>query len=188
MAVKSPHSMYFAAIVCPPKIDDKIRQCKIWMLDRYGCRVAMRAPSHITLIQPFWLDDTREEFLRQMLSSFQFDHGELDIRLSNFSHFSKRVIFIRVLLSNGLLLVKSAIENHFRQSLGDLIKTDERPFTPHVSIATRDMKRGDFYGAWDHFGNMPFDESFNTSVISLLKLSPEKWNVIAENNWSVQIS
>jgi hypothetical protein len=45
------------------------------------------------------------------------------------------------------------------------------------------MKRGDFISAWEHFRNMPFDESFTTSAISLLKLGPEKWNVIAEKNW-----
>jgi 2'-5' RNA ligase len=176
VAAKSPNSMYFVAIVCPPKLDEKVRRFKIWMLDHYGCRVAMRTPAHITLIPPFWLEDTNEGLLLQTLSSLQSDLEQLNIRLTEFSHFSKKVIFIGVLSSDGLTQVRSAIEQHFRQTIGDLIKTDDR-------IATRDLKPGDFISAWEHFRKIPFDESFSTSVISLLKLSPEKWNVIAEKNW-----
>ena len=183
---KPPHSMYFVGIVCPGELDKKVHQFKIWMLEHYGCKVALRSPAHITLVPPFWFDESGEDLLLQTLSSFHSDARELVVGLNDFSHFSKRVLFIQILYNNGLNIIKSATELHFRRSLGDIIKLDDRPFTPHITIANRDLKPSDFIKAWEHFSKKSFDDSFHTSHISLLKLGTEKWNVIAEKNWMLK--
>jgi 2'-5' RNA ligase len=175
--------MYFVAIVCPEELNKKIVLFKLWMQEKFGCRVALKSPAHITLIPPFWFDESGENILLGIISSFHSKIEELVIQLEGFSHFSKSVLFINIKPNQNLYNIGREIESHFKQRLGAIIKEETRPFTPHITIATRDLKPGDFIKAWEHFSNKFFEDNFQTNQIFLLKLSPEKWNVIAEKNW-----
>lgn len=177
------HNMYFIAILCPSYIDDKILRFKQWMKEQFGCVVALKSPSHITLIPPFWLDIEQEPQLIQILNAFNSDLGSLEIQLKGFSHFGKRVLFVQVVNNAGLQELKIQVESHFVASFSDSIKPDDRSFQPHVTIATRDIKPSDFMLAWDHFMNKNFDETFSAITISLLKLHPGRWNILSERNW-----
>jgi 2'-5' RNA ligase len=177
------HSMYFAAIVCPSPIEEKVLHFKHWMKNQFGCLVAMRSPAHITLIPPFWLDEIRETELLQTLQSFTSVMDELEIQLEDFSHFGKKVLYVHVKENSALEEVKFQAENYFMQSFGDVIKKDDHVFHPHVTIANRDLKPGDFEKAWQHFSIKAFNQTFRANIISVLKFSQGKWNVIGEKNW-----
>jgi 2'-5' RNA ligase len=177
------HSMYYVAIVCPPGVDEKVMQFKQWMKEQFGCVVALKSPAHITLIQPFWLDNERETDLLQTLHSFSGDGEELLIQFDGFSHFGNRVLFIQVKENSALQRLQKQTEKHFLQYFNDVIKKDARAIHPHITIANRDMKPGDFEKAWQHFSGKKFDETFWTKAISLLKLSLGKWNVIGKSEW-----
>jgi 2'-5' RNA ligase len=175
--------MYFVAILCPPAVDEKLQQYKYWMKERFGSVVALKSPSHITLIQPFWFERDKEGILKRLLQDFTSDMDELEIQLEGFSHFGKRVLFAAVRENHSLEEVKKQAEDHFAESCHDIVKKDDRPFHPHITIANRDLKPGDFEKAWQHFSEKPFTEAFRTQTISLLKLTDGKWNVISEKRW-----
>jgi 2'-5' RNA ligase len=177
------HSMYFVAIVCPGKVDQKVLHLKHWMKEQFGCVVALRSPAHITLIPPFWWDEIREKELLQTLQSFTPSTGELEIRLEGFSHFGKRVLFITVKEDPALPEIKKQAELHFIKASGEAINQDDRPFHPHITIANRDIKPSDFIKAWEHFSKKEFKQVFQTRTVSLLKLGFGKWNVIGEKKW-----
>ena len=181
----STNSMYYVAIVCPPGINDKVLQFKNWMKEQFGCTVALKSPAHITLIPPFWMNEEREPELHQAVQSFKSDLDIQEIELDGFSHFSNRVLFIYVKDSYYLNELKNQTENHFARSFSDVIKRDERAFHPHITIANRDMRPGDFEIAWRHFSSKNFTQSFPVRAISLLKLkSPEpRWQVIQTKEW-----
>lgn len=178
------HSMYYMAVVCPTVVNEKIHQYKEWMRDRFGCTVALKSAAHITLIPPFWLENTKEHDLIDTLNSFHSPTAAFTIALNGFSHFSNRVIFIAVEENHQLGALRKATEDHFIIPFHDSIKPDDRPFHPHVTIANRDIKPGDFKKAWDHFAQKHFQEVFEANTVSLLKLSPGKWQVIAERKFS----
>ncbi|HEY6063330.1 MAG TPA: RNA 2',3'-cyclic phosphodiesterase [Chitinophagaceae bacterium] len=177
------HHMYFIAIVCPPELDKKILQYKYWMKEQFGSVAALKSPAHITLIQPFWLEENKEANLKSSLELFISDMEELEIQLEGFSHFGKRVLFVRVQENSSLEELKNQVENYFVRMYGDIIKKDDRPFHPHITIANRDMKPADFEKAWQHFSNKIFKEKFQTQTISLLKLTNGKWNMTGEKRW-----
>ena len=178
------HSMYYIAIVCPPQVDEKVLHYKNWMKERFGCAVALKSPSHITLVPPFWHVESKEEILIQTLRSFESSAGELKIELDGFSHFGKRVLFIRVKENSVLTEVKRQTEIHFMHSLSDIIKPDERDFHPHVTLANRDLIPSAFTKAWEYLSATEFSEVFITKTISLLKLIDGKWKVIGQKDWS----
>jgi 2'-5' RNA ligase len=153
------------------------------MRDHFGCRVALKSAAHITLIPPFWFDYTSESLLTATLQSFQTDKIPLDIQLYDFFHFSNRVIFITVNENHRLGGLRKETEDHFIQPFPGIIKPDDRAFHPHVTIANRDIKPGDFIRAWEHFSREKLEENFCATTISLLKLSLEKWNVLAEKQY-----
>ena len=181
MDIPVTHAMYFAAIICPPGLDQDIIQYKYWMRDHFGCVQALRSPAHITIIPPFWLHLEREEKLKETLQAFTTDQNELIIQLDSFSAFGKRVLFIRVLENPELEAIKKQVEQHFAGIFGE-IRKDDRPFHPHITIAHRDLKPGDFEKAWSHFSQKEFKETFLLNTISLLKLTSGKWKVIEEKN------
>ena len=174
--------MYYVAIACPREVDEKVMGFKQWMKEQFGSVVALKSPAHITLIQPFWLDISRETELLQTLQSFPGDGEELRIRLEGFSHFGKRVLFIQVKENPVLQELQTQTEKHFLQCFDDVLKKDTRPFHPHITIANRDMKPGDFEKAWQHFSGKKFNETFCAKTISLFKLTQGKWSVIGEKN------
>ena len=183
MSLSTTHSMYYVAIVCPAEVDEKVAHCKQWMKEQYSCAVALKSPAHITIIPPFWLENSREAELQKALESFISDMDETEIQLEGFSHFGKKALFIRVKENPALDEIKMQTEIHFIQSFGAIIKVDDRPFHPHITIATRDLKPSDFVKAWQHFSNKAFHSSFRTKTISLFKLDSGKWNVISEKSW-----
>jgi len=170
--------MYFLALVCDPSLEEKVLQLKYQMRDRYGCVTALRSPAHITLVAPFWLDEPKEGELYKALDVFDSDIGSLQIELNGFSHFNRKVLFIQVIENPGLEELKNQVTDHFINQFGDVIKRDLRPFHPHITIANRDLKPGDFLKAWEQYSRKTFKEHFEANTISLLKLSPGKWDVV----------
>jgi 2'-5' RNA ligase len=177
------HKLYFIAIVCPPDIDEKITQFKLWMQARFGCRVALRSPGHITLVPPFWLDESRQDELTSALNRFASESEEITISLNDFSHFSDRVLFVNVDENPSLGSLRKQTEDHFLQPFEGIIKPDDRPFHPHVTIANRDVMPGTFVKAWEHFSKEKFSASFTTSELCLLKLIDGRWKVIETRQW-----
>lgn len=175
------HKMYYAAIVCPPETDEKIFQLKEWMRKQFGCVVALKSPGHITLIPPFWMDETREQELLDHLHSFKSDYFPLEIQLNGFSYFDDRVLFVQVNENANMSELRLQTEAHFLQSFSNEIRKDERPFHPHVTIANRDVSPSAFIKAWQHFEKEQFETSFTVNTISILKLKESRWGVISHS-------
>ena len=173
--------MYYVAIVCPVQINEKILKFKQWMKDRFGCVVAMKSPAHITLIAPFWFDLEREKELAKAVQSFSDDSAIQRIELDGFSHFRKRVLYVRIIENSSLSYLKGQVEKYFIEKIGSFFKKEDRLFHPHITIANRDMKPAHFEEAWQYFSGKTFKESFTSKSIFLLKLNPAGWNVIAES-------
>ena len=174
--------MYFLALVCPSALNNEVFRFKTWMKDQLGCVVALKSPAHITLIPPFWMDESKETELVQVLGTFKSDISEIEVQTAGFDHFGKRVLFIAIEKNNGLEQLRSKLEDHLLKYFL-FIKKDTRPFHPHITIANRDMKPSHFEKAWEYFGKKEFKETFTGRATSLLKLVHGKWIVIYEKSW-----
>ncbi|MBL7744612.1 MAG: 2'-5' RNA ligase family protein [Chitinophagaceae bacterium] len=183
MSYDLPYKMYYIALLCPPDVNEMVLQFKYWMRDRFACIAGLKSPAHITLIPPFWLEEAKEPELLKAFHSFTSDMSELNIELNGFSHFGKKVLFVQVKDNPATEELKNQAEDHFTSIFPANIKKDDRSFHPHVTIATPDIKPSDFDRVWEHFSKKDFAANFITRTISLLKLSPGKWNVLSQRNW-----
>lgn len=176
--------MYFVAIVCPPSINTGIQGCKIWMKEKFDCVVALRSPAHITLVPPFWLEQDRESALLEALYEYKSAMDEPEITINGFDHFSRRVLFAAVAKNGMLQKLKDEVEQHFRRRFPE-IRSDQRPFHPHITIANRDMKPAHFLKAWEYFSKQRLHYRFTALTVSVLRHDGAQWQVIGESIWKI---
>lgn len=171
-------NMYFIALVLPPHLNEKIQKYKEWMRERFGTRVALKSPAHITLVPPFWLEAEKEEELIMDIKSVSRAILSFEIRTLHFSAFVPRTLFIAIAPNEELATLKKEADTYFREKEGYKIKLDNRPFHPHITIATRDLSKKAFHEAWPHFKETEFDASWKSEGISLLRHNKKNWEVI----------
>ena len=153
------------------------------MKEKYNCEAALRSPAHITMVPPFWMKPELEINLLNSLSEFSSGQNRLSVQLSNFSHFKPRVIFIDVARNKQLENLENEL---FRFLLLESIyplEKDDRPFSPHVTIATRDLHKKSFYEAWEHFKEKKYEAGWIAEGLSLLRHNKKNWDVIATSQF-----
>ncbi len=170
--------MYFIAIVLPEALNRKVQHYKTMMKEKYGCTVALKSPAHITLLPPCWMDPTFEESLKNDLDLLASGMSPFEICTADFSSFSPRTLFIATTPSGPLNRLKQKTGEFFSSRQHYKLKTDDRPFHPHITIATRDLHKKDFHEAWLFFESNTFRECWTAGGISLLKHNKKNWDVV----------
>jgi 2'-5' RNA ligase len=173
----STAKMYFIAVVAPEDVNRQVKQWKNYMREHYGCLVALRSPAHITLIPPFWMQDALEEELIQDVNSFAAMQSSFYISLKNFEAFKPRVIFVGIEENELLAQLKQKLEQHLLSLNKYPVKKESRPFHPHLTIANRDLRKKDFYPAFEHFLKLEYQASFAANDLALLKHNGTEWTV-----------
>lgn len=169
--------MYFLAIVLPQHLDEKVLAYKKEMQEKYGCKVGLKSPAHITLVPPFWMDEEKEAALVNDVKQLAATLPAFTLSTVDFSAFKPRTIFVAVAESEALQLLKMKTDAFFRHS-DYKMKFENRPFHPHITIATRDLHKKDFAEAWPLFQGKEFKETFSAIGISLLKHNGRSWDVV----------
>jgi 2'-5' RNA ligase len=169
--------MYFIAVVLPAALNEMVWQEKQRMKELYGCKVGLKSPAHITIVPPFWMEEDKEEQLKQDMTSISTSVSPFQLMTNNYSAFKPRTIFVAVRDSQELNQLKKTSDNHFRKT-DHLIKIENRPFHPHITIATRDLHKKAFAEAWPHYEKKKFIEEFVVKGLSLLKHNGRHWDVV----------
>jgi 2'-5' RNA ligase len=170
--------MYFIAVVAPKEINEALLTWKKLMKDRFDCSVGLRSPAHVTLIPPFWMDDVLESKLEDVINDFSQQQKPLEIRLKNFGFFKPKVIYVDVLRSHPLKELQARLQQHLINRNLFFIKEEDRPFHPHVTIATRDLYKQAFKEAWEIFKEKKFEAVWSATGVSLLRHNQKNWDVI----------
>src|SRR5207302_877859 len=119
-------------------LNKKIQKWKELMYEKYGCKVGLRSPAHLTFISPFWMEEEKEQQLIQDVDTVSSTVYPFTIAINNFSAFKPKTIFVDVVVNEELRALKATVDNFFLQT-DYKIKIDTRPFHPHITIATRDL-------------------------------------------------
>ena len=169
--------MYFIAIVLPEDLNKKVQQWKEYMHEKYGCKVGLKSPAHLTFIPPFWLENDKEQQLIKDIDVMSSSAAPFIITTNNFSAFKPKTIFVDVLVNEELRALKAAVDKYFSQT-DYKVKIDTRPFHPHITIATRDLHKKDFQQAWLMFETKIFKEKWLGKGLSLLRHNTKNWDVL----------
>jgi 2'-5' RNA ligase len=176
--------MYLIAIVLPQPLNERILSYKNFMLERFDCKVGLKSPAHITIIPPFWMEDEKEIQLFNDIDNLSSGIASFQIATNDFSAFKPRTIFIDVKPNKQLNSVKQSTDKFFKQRPEYKAKIENRPFHPHITIATRDLHKKAFYEAWPLFQNKNFEEEWTAKGMAVLRHNGRNWDVICTSSFA----
>ncbi len=171
-------NMYFIAIVAPEEIDQQVLKWKNYFKDHFGCSVALKSPAHITIVPPFWMKEDLENDLINSIREFSVTKTKFEITLQNFAAFQPKVIFVDVVKNKRLDELYQSFADFIVSQNKFPIKKDDRPFHPHVTLATRDLYKKAFQEAWEIFSKKKYEALCIVNGISLLRHNKKNWDVI----------
>lgn len=176
--MQSAYSKYFIAIVPPEQIADRITELKHYVFNKFKSKAALRSPPHITLHMPFLFKTEKEDALSKKMSDFCATLQSFHVTLNGFDHFSRRVIFVKVLDNEKLIACQREVVRFCRTELNlSNANYKDDPFHAHITIAFRDLSRAQFESAWDEFKDAQFEDAFLVDRIVLLKHNGHTWDI-----------
>lgn len=170
--------LYFIGIVPPSPVYEEALKIKQYVYEQYKNKGALKSPPHITLHMPFKWEEQKEEKLISLLSKFVSESRikPFELRLKNFDCFEPRVIFIAVEKSEPLLVLQQELKRFCKVKLNLFNATfKEHAYHPHLTVAFRDLKKTDFYKAWNEFKDKLFEGNFIVNQFVLLKHNGQVW-------------
>lgn len=167
---------YFIGLTLPEGLRGTIESERLWMREKWGNRSGMRTEPHITVIPPFE-SDMLLSLLKEILSSL--DVPPFSVNVSGYGSFGERTIYAHVKRSLELeTLVRKATkilgENEIK------VKKEKR-YTPHVTIANRDIKPYSFIPSMEYLNKIDINETFMVDSFMIFEFRNYSW-VMDESN------
>ena len=173
----SPYT-HFIGVLVPLSLEETVQNCRAWMGERYGCRSGYRTTPHITLVSPFAaLDDMDDQLLGELLSRWAASRQAFEGRVTGFGAFADRTIFARVVETLEWADWHDGLVKTLKGSFPGMLPGNPRPFTPHLTVANRDIPADAFAPALRHFDALGLDESFPVDRLALFAFRGGQWTV-----------
>ena len=173
----SGKKLYFIALIPPEELRMKVKALKEEIRDTFGAKHALKLPAHITLQPPFSLAPEQEPELLTALKSTAGNQKVFWVGLRGFGSFPPRVIYIKV--EEHEIIRK--LHSHLQDQLKDLLSSETgSSIHPHMTLASRDLKKKDFKTAWAAFEKRQFEDSFLAESMYLLRHNDKRWDIIRE--------
>jgi len=171
-------SRFFVAFLPPPTFQEQVKDIQQYFAERYQSRGAQKSPPHITLQSPFEWEVAALPLLTTSLEEFANYYSSIPIRLSGFAAFAPRVIYINVVKTPELMALQAHLSAYLAEELAIIDPaSQERSFTPHITVAFRDLTRQNFKAAWPEFQFRPLQFEFTAADLTLLIHDEQRWNV-----------
>jgi 2'-5' RNA ligase len=175
---KPAEKQYFIAVVPSEEISEEVTGFKHYIAENFQSKHSLKSPPHITLHMPFKWKEEKEKQLIGFLENFSSGQPAFEVRLKNFSAFPKRVIYIDIVKNEQLEKLYHQLSVAIRKEL-KIVKDSYKNegFTPHMTIAHRDLKPAAFGKAWPEFMDKEFERNFLVNHICLLKHNGMNWEI-----------
>lgn len=175
-------NLYFIAIIPPQEICDEITAFKLDFSDHFESKTALKVMPHITLKAPFKLNAIHHLDLKDWFQKLPVAFCPFQIELKNFGAFHNKnhpVVFVHPILNAPLVALQKKIIDGFRLAYPKIEVTNtELKFTPHITIAYRDLGFDNFIAAWEIYKKKEYAAAFDVSSFHLLQHNGKIWNVI----------
>ncbi len=181
--MKEQAPLYFIAIMLPQTVDAAIKSFKNDMADRFQSKKALRTASHITLKAPFKVAADMRPHLLQWFEGMRITTAPFMQEVKDFGAFSNKrnpVIYVQPVMNEPLRLLQKEVLRQFSQAFPkEAISKNEHVFSPHITIAYRDLHYHHFKEAWEEYQTKTYSAMFEVNAFQLLQHINGKWQVIS---------
>jgi len=175
---------YLIAVIPPEEINEQIRKFQHDMAKRFQSSKALRNIPHITLKAPFQTVDEEHSHVLSWFDALQTDVPPFPVILNGFGSFSgsaRPVIYVKPVTNPLLSKLQIQIIQAFSGTFPAIkVSHTEKVFSPHITIAYRDLTPEFYTNAWSEYADMPFNASFQVSSFHLMQHDGNGWNTISE--------
>lgn len=177
-------NLYFIALIPHDTVADEVTDFKSDFAMNYNSSRALRSMPHITLKAPFKLLSQQHSDLLEWFSNLRPDVHAFNVELEDFGSFDNKnnpVIYVKPLMTPQLERLQKRIIESFEKAWPHIgIMQTERKFSPHMTIAYRDLTPEQYERAMDVYRHKKYSAAFRADRFCLLMHDTVKWNVIAE--------
>lgn len=169
---------FFFALFPPPSISEEIRSFQQELKEKYGFNHALKTPPHLTVIPPFHSETEKLISISERIKQHNFK--PFSIGLNGFQAFIPRVVFVDVARNNELNIFQKQLQQLLAEDRLITKKANKHDFTPHITIANRDLNNKTFKEIFPEFQKRAYRASFQANSIVLLELVNGIWKVKEE--------
>ena len=171
-------NLYFIAIIPDEKVSTQLTAFKQDFADRFDSKRALRLMPHITLKIPFRLSAEEHKSLVGWFRSLSLQQAPFSVDLDGFGKFTGHpAVYVKPVTNPALLNLQKQLINLMRNQYPKQVDKDDEEFTPHMTIAYRDLSKQMFKEAWKEYESKSFKAKFDVNEIFLLHLDPT-WKVV----------
>jgi len=184
-------NLYFIALIPRRELREKVTAFKQDFANRFNSKKALKIFPHITLKAPFKFSPGMHGELLRWFNDLHLLQNQFSIQLKNFGAFENKrnpVVFVQPILTKELKALQQQLIASFTSFFPSDIHQMDVKFSPHITVAYRDLTPEMFTKAWREYQHKQFDASFEVDAIYLLQHDSKKWNIIATHNLNQEIA
>jgi 2'-5' RNA ligase len=187
MKANPANPRFFIALLPPQPVQAYANEVIQELSDRYQTYTS-KAPPHVTLQAPFQWPLEQLPMLSQCLQSVAEQQPSVSVSLSGFGAFAPRVLYINVLKTADLLSLQANLATALETAL-EIVdpKSKQRPFSPHLTVASRNVTSQTFKRAWAELQSRAVTFDFVCDRLTLLIHNGSQWQIHTEFPFPVVI-
>jgi 2'-5' RNA ligase len=171
-------TLYLVAFLPPEPVFSATWALKQEVHQLTGSRNAVRLPPHITLVPPLRQDDDFEARCTASLAAFAATQAPFTVGLQDFAWFGNRTLFVHVSEAAAAKAFHAALMTWCSSHLPE-VKSENRPFTPHLTLATRDLPPAQVPELRQLFGTRRYSAAFEVRQFTLFRHNGQQWQARA---------
>ncbi|HEX8329357.1 MAG TPA: 2'-5' RNA ligase family protein [Hymenobacter sp.] len=168
------HPLYLVALLPPEPVLSEVWALKQEVHALTGSRNAVRLPAHITLIPPLRRPEAVEPNLVSSLTAFAATQASFRVGLDGFAWFGNRTLFVHVSQPDAVRAFHAALTAWCATHLPE-IPAEKRPFTPHMTLATRDLPPAQVPALRQQFASRSYAADFAVQQLTLFRHNGQLW-------------
>lgn len=169
---------HFLGVLLPEDIDGEIESAREYMRGAFGCKSGQKTPLHVTLVPPFHLS---EEFSTTdiicAIREIDFSRLAFTSKIDGYDAFGDRTLFAKVIPNTQWVSLRDTVLKALLNTIPHCTKKDTRPFTPHITVANRDIPAGSSVKALKALNELELKVSFSVDNITIFERKNSLWEV-----------
>ena len=171
-------TLYLVAVLPPEPVFSEIWALKQQVQQLTGSRNAVRLPPHLTLLPPLRQPDEFEARCTAALTAFAATQGPFTVGLQDFAWFGNRTLFVHVREAAAIKACHAALTDWCARHLPE-VRPESRPFTPHLTLATRDLPAAQVPELRQLFAARSYAVAFEVRHLTLFRHDGRQWQARA---------
>lgn len=172
-------NLFLVCLIPPASIIEDIDEIRNNISEKYNVFESLKRPAHITLYNPVKISshEQEEKFFKVLENASYLDPFEQILR--NFSSFAPHTVYIDVVQNDNIMKLQAQIKSALKP-LNIIPAKDVMKFTPHLTIAFKDVKLPVYQLIMEEYKDKSFKRTFAVNGFSVYKHLDKRWRPYKE--------